>query len=817
MVDPWVLASQIWVNSTYSTVPGFVPAPTSGKTGWDTMFALTRALQHELGIASLSDTFGPTTMSYLTSQHGAIDAGTSNTNVIAIMQCALWCKGYWGGTTFGTFDPDVAAGLAEMKGDMGLAATASLPPKAFKSALTMDAYVVVNGGSSSVRAIQRWLNGQYFSRLDYQIVPCDGWFSRNVQQGLMLALQYELDMDDGVANGSFGPGTQAGLRSHGNFGLGATDNATAFVRLFQAALTFNGYAPGFNGTFGASTQSETLDFQQFAELPASGSANFATWASLLVSTGDATRPGSAADTSTPLNSSSAAAIRGAGFGTIGRYLTGIEKRIMPGELDTIFASGMDVFIIHQEYNNSADEFYDGAGYEQGINAVRRARQLGIRANTIIYFAVDYDATGEEIDALLVPFFDEVNNAVATSKLVPYRVGIYGTRNVCATVSATGLAISSFVSGMSTGYSGNLGFSLPSNWAFDQVQNLWVDVGPDEIEIDKNIRSVRAESVGPSGIMQTPQEANGVASADGFFYWVAYLELLAETRAHIATAKAVADAVLYYLQMKEASYQGIAFQVYIPLPGAPGSAEYDDVLGIFGEATSNEDGDVSEFGRAFRTEYSVPGALSAGTSHFAVACRGYLKWGVSLGPAICEVADLGGWALDLATCWGEYVEAGRPGSTSPDHLSIAQSWFGSRIGVLDDNPATNGWFSHSDLVSDIDGYLVAKRVTDGATLDQAVADVRYQSSKSESWRYQQFLSQRFGGSLSNASLAARDVFNSGNFMVNAASGYTLHGFGGLVRAPINTVGAPNAIELLAIGEAFRSILKNRSEDGYGPSS
>jgi hypothetical protein len=66
-VDAKVLEAQRWVNATYGTVPGYVRAPEDGKTGWSTMYALTRALQHELGITALSNSFGPATR--FASQH----------------------------------------------------------------------------------------------------------------------------------------------------------------------------------------------------------------------------------------------------------------------------------------------------------------------------------------------------------------------------------------------------------------------------------------------------------------------------------------------------------------------------------------------------------------------------------------------------------------------------------------------------------------------------------------------------------------------------------------------------------------------------
>ena len=274
----------------------------------------------------------------------------------------------------------------------------------------MDAYSILGSGTYEAQAVQRWLNGTYFGRADYFIMPCDGLYSRDVQRGLMLAIQYELGMADGTANGNFGPGTQSGLQTYGAFGLGATDSTRRLVRLFKAALIFNGYIVPFNGTFDSTTSAQTSAFQSFVGLAATGSANFQTWASLLVSTGDPNRSVTGADASTPLTAGKATALYLAGYRSIGRYLTVESKRYQPGELAVIFGGGLSTFPIYQEYNNTVGAFSYSSGRAQGIAAVRRARQLGFKAGTVIHFAVDYDATGDEISAAIVPFFEGVRDA-----------------------------------------------------------------------------------------------------------------------------------------------------------------------------------------------------------------------------------------------------------------------------------------------------------------------------------------------------------------------------------------------------------------------
>ncbi|MEY2382099.1 hypothetical protein KGF72_000190 (plasmid) [Lactiplantibacillus pentosus] len=58
-MDEMVKETQVWLNKTYGKVSGFGKVPEDGNTGWNTVYGLTRALQHELGITDLVDNFGP--------------------------------------------------------------------------------------------------------------------------------------------------------------------------------------------------------------------------------------------------------------------------------------------------------------------------------------------------------------------------------------------------------------------------------------------------------------------------------------------------------------------------------------------------------------------------------------------------------------------------------------------------------------------------------------------------------------------------------------------------------------------------------------
>ncbi|WP_409142039.1 MULTISPECIES: glycoside hydrolase domain-containing protein [Cellulosimicrobium] len=502
-VDQRVLDVQEWLNATYGPAAGaqWIRVPETGRTGWSTMYGLTRALQHELGIATLSNNFGDGTLAALTTQFPTINSSTTSSNpaklsrVVKIIQGGLYCKGYNPNGLDGGYGPGCTSAVASLRSDMGLTAVGTMIPKVFKGLLTMDAYVLLPGGTSAARGVQQWLNATYLSRKNFFVMPCDGLYSRNTQKALVYALQYEIGLTDAEATGTFGPGTRGGISESGLFGVGAQDSGgSQWVRLFHAALIFNKIAVAFDSVFSSADSMSVTAFQNFCKLAPTGAADYQTWCSLLVSNGDPERPGTACDGITEVTAPRAATLWNSGYRYVGRYLTNalnsqLNKKIQPGELSTIFSAGLRVFPIYQTYGGEASYFNATQGRADARDAFNAALAHGFKRGTVVYFAVDYDAQDAEIDANILPHFRAIAAAMAElgSK---YRVGVYGSRNVCARVSARGYAKLSFVSGMSTGFSGNLGYLLPSNWAFDQIATKTIGTGTGLINIDNNIASGR---------------------------------------------------------------------------------------------------------------------------------------------------------------------------------------------------------------------------------------------------------------------------------------------------------------------------------------
>ena len=508
--DPMVYLTQKWLNQEYGDVPGFGSVPENGKTGWDTIYGLTRALQHELGITDLANNFGPTTERLYGQNPLRRQDGVTNRQ-FAILQGALWCKGYSPGYYLrenpdGTvsfdeiFNESVERAVIQLKEDAGLInPDGVVTVNVMKALMSMDAFKLLSsyGGDTKVRAMQQKLNRKYEAYTG--LTPCDGVYGRNTNKAIVYALQAEEGLPTSVANGNFGNTTKkccpqipyarnssAAKNYYGSYYSSST--ISAMTELVQFALYVNGFGDGVtDGVFDDGTRQAIRSFQKQYAIPITGKADRTTWLSLFISCGDTDRSALAADCATILTAAKAKSLYDNGYRYIGRYLTGtynggISKAITRAEAQIIFDAGLRFFPIYQTSARKNSYFTPKQGIIDANAAIDAANKLGIPNDTIIYFAVDFDCMDYEITSNIIPYFKSVSEAMEESS---YRVGIYGTRNACSRVSKLGYACSSFVGDMSTGFSGNLGFSMPENWAFDQFKTTTIGSGAGTLEIDKD--------------------------------------------------------------------------------------------------------------------------------------------------------------------------------------------------------------------------------------------------------------------------------------------------------------------------------------------
>ncbi|WP_235503707.1 glycoside hydrolase domain-containing protein [Curtobacterium sp. S6] len=542
----------------------------------------------------------------------------------------------------------------------------------------MDAYVVVAGGTEKIRGIQQWLNGRYYGKPEFSIGPADGIYSRDVQKLLMIALQYELGI--GEPNGNFGPATRSLLKQH-ELSVGSSG---IFVELFSAACVFNEPVPESGGVV-RSNRREHFDpalayfvgaFQKFSQLPVTGRADFATWAQLLVSMGDPDRPTAGCDTRFEITEARAEWLKSHGYEIVGRYLYNpapgpgeedLDKNIKPGELERIFRHGLRVFPIFQDNGRRREDFTYGSGFRHGLLAHSLASGFGFNPGTVIYFAVDADFTQQDIDDAVIPYFHGVGAGLA-SKGKKYLHGVYGSRNVCTNVTEKTFARFSFVAGMSWGFSGNLGFSLPKNWSVNQIKEFRVYLGEETFDLDNDVWRLEGGDPGQTSI-HAP--FHGI---DDFLESIETLYDLAEDYGQVDPTVLVCN---YYRQGKYdnarwAALIGGIHKGFINYANSHGAT-------LVGGAVDPETG------------YTLD------TQHLMATLEGHYKnpktriW-------MTDVGDIAGWGGDLFTFYNDW-------RTSEELYSSGYQYCRDNLAV----PGKVTTFGYSDLLADADGYNLAQEL------------------------------------------------------------------------------------------------------------
>ncbi|MCH4008502.1 glycoside hydrolase domain-containing protein [Companilactobacillus sp.] len=485
-MDEWVLKTQKWVNKKYAGISGYERCPENGNTGWKTIYSLREGLQHELGISPVSSGYGPATELGVSNILNKLVNGYSS-NIVRLIQGAFWCKGISPSDFDGRFSAKTQKAIEILQKNAGIPANGTMTGHLMRALFDMSAFVLVQSGSSKIRSMQQYLNGSYNKY--FGILPCDGIYQRDTNTALIYALQAVEGMDPSTANGFYGPGT---INKTPTLRKGDSGEA---VTILQYGLLVNGFYEGpFDGTFSSKVSDAVISFRKFMNLsPISETADLTVIKGLLTSNGDTNRDSIACDTSTQLNERQIVLLKKYGFYVVGRYLTGTvgvgaqrrNKNLTNTEIAKINKAGISIFPIYQDGGWDQSYFTSGQGAKDARLARSAALKLGFPTGSTIYFAVDVDIEGGNIQGSVIPYIRAVRE-----NLYDFKIGIYGTRNVCSSALKAGYAKSCFVSDMSTGYSGNLGFKMPNNWSFDQ----FIEYSIGDLPIDQVASSGKDDGV-----------------------------------------------------------------------------------------------------------------------------------------------------------------------------------------------------------------------------------------------------------------------------------------------------------------------------------
>lgn len=736
MADEMVLATQKWLNKTYRHKPGFGSVAETGKTGRATINGLIRALQIELGITATANNFGSGTQSRFKRQWpGGIKKTDEDDNVHGIIQGALWCKGYpaeYGGITR-KFTDNVANSVRTLKADIGLSDTsATVNLELMMALLSMKQFKLLSayGGKDAIRGAQQAINRQYKKYTG--IVPTDGLYGREMNKALIQVLQSLQGFTPAQATGNFGSGTRSRLRT-------ISSGTSQWIWLATVALVCNGYPITPTSTWTSTVSATIRGFQEDYMLPVTGVIDPTTWMSLLTSKGDPDRACVACDTRFEITDELAKHLKADGYQIVGRYLSepGQDdlvpeqyfKAIRPGELECILAHGLKFFPIFQEYSTALRHFSPADGARHAAEAYRYARIHRIPP-TVIYFAVDVDVLDYQIDSHILPYFKAVSEGLAGG----YRVGIYASRNVCQRVIDAGFAVSAFVSDMSTGFSGNLGFPIPDNWNYDQFHEISGYKG--RWDLDKVAYSGRiaaCDHLTKPVVLPKPGIDPGDSDQDPLYKWVA------------ETEKQCVEALTGFMS-PFSQYRVMIGQFILEWLRKPKYWSNKD-LGLW---------------RIYTPEFSYPPEMQSarllcasvcarqpeirGTipnrdiEHLAATMLGYINWGSTIAPNTYGLGDLGGWGLDLLQIWGSYDK-----SDSSDSLA---TWLLDHLGQKGDDQG----FGYDDVLADADAWLLVKQMKSHPGDSELSISMKEIYGISETSRIKKFYKDRFGANPENVAQA-----------------------------------------------------------------
>ena len=490
MADENVRKAQKYLNSMYGHRSEWVKLDEDGLTGTGTCKGIIRAFQIENGISPVTGTVGNITLNKMRSlsdisKMNANDPGNPN---VCILQCALFVKGYNAGGITGVYYTTGVNAVKQYQSDAGLPVTGIIDWKVWMGLVSINWFKKTNAGDKMIVKIQQQLNTDWSDIIG--VGPCDGVVSRFTSYALIAALQAA----EGIYTSFIGSidkrnfGDQTASKFPSVLKQGKNGAYVKYNKLVQYGLYLNGYNAGrFDGNFDSTTKSMVASFQEFYALTGiglvtSGEVNCATMKSLLTSKGDTGRKAKACDCSTVLNKQQVLDIKNAGYQVVGRYLTGTangkRKFITFEEIKNIESAGLRVFPIYQDGGYKAEYFQN---LRQGIvdahTAITAAKRIGVPDGTTIYFAVDFDCYDYQMKSFIVPYFKKLNLVFdSETNNKKYKVGIYAPRYICSYISKKGLAEYSFVADMSSGYSCNLGYPIPKNWAFDQFFEFNVNNG-----------------------------------------------------------------------------------------------------------------------------------------------------------------------------------------------------------------------------------------------------------------------------------------------------------------------------------------------------
>lgn len=136
---------------------------------------------------------------------------------------------------------------------------------------------------------------------------------------------------------------------------------------------------------------------------------------------------------------------------VARYYREPESRWPPlsaSEAQRLSSLGLKIVAVWESHSRDPAHFSYSTGYYDAVTAYQQARAIGQPAGSAIYFAVDFNARGQSLEAVDEYFRGIAAGlaaAVASGGNATYAVGVYGSGVVCDAIKRASLARYSWLS------------------------------------------------------------------------------------------------------------------------------------------------------------------------------------------------------------------------------------------------------------------------------------------------------------------------------------------------------------------------------------
>lgn len=192
------------------------------------------------------------------------------------------------------------------------------------------------------------------------------------------------------------------------------------------------------------------------------------------------------------------ALKQAGVTHVGRYYNNGNSDKFPSkcltkkEATALSSAGLNIVVVFQKAQNKISYFNASEGNAAAPQALRCAADVGQPLGSVIYFAVDFNASTDQVKSEIKSYFTSVNKILEGK----FEVGVYGSGLVCDSLYKAGLCKHRWLS-CSTSYLGTEQAIETNSYDIRQLtmDGMKARSGKQEIKGAKEIYQVSSDKIG----------------------------------------------------------------------------------------------------------------------------------------------------------------------------------------------------------------------------------------------------------------------------------------------------------------------------------